>query len=184
MPEPVQPKPSIVPARGRIAADSLKTGAYQLIPLPFVDDWLTARQRKGMVRAILETRGLTYDSAVPRLLAGGSLSFTARLGSLAKGLVLKPLRKVFRTVFFWLSARRAARAILETYFLGRFLHHPALKPGESTTHLTVNDARRLAAVFAEVAGNIDLKAARDLVEKLARLVKKPFRSSGGRWRVT
>jgi hypothetical protein len=159
-----------------IAGDSLKAGAYQFIPLPFVDDWLTSRQRKGMVRAALAAGGFSFDPQVPRLLAGGSRSLTARLGSFAKGLVLKPLRKVFRTVFFWLSARSAARMVVETYFLGRFLHHPALKP-RNGTHLTVSDGRRLAAVFREVSKNIDLKAARDLVGKVARLVTRTRRRS-------
>lgn len=164
------------PARKSFVGASLRAGAYQLIPLPFIDDWLTTRQRKGMVRAVLEARGFTYEPEVPRLLAGGSLSLTARLASAAKGLIFSPLSKVFRTVFFWLAAHRAARAIVETYFLGRFLHHPALAGHGGGTHLTVSDGRRLANVFEEVSKNIDLKAARDLVGKVGRLASRRRRS--------
>ncbi len=130
-----------------------------------------------MVRAVLEARGFTYEPQVPRLLAGGSLSLTARLGSIAKGLVLKPIRKIFRTAFFWVTARRAARAVVETYFLGRFLHHPAVAGQEGGRHLTEADGQRLASVFAEVSRNIDIHAAHDLVKKIGRLViKQPRRS--------
>ncbi len=125
-----------------------------------------------MVRAVLNDRGLTYDRDVPRLLAGGSRSFTARLASMGKGLVLKPLRKVFRTVFFWMTAHRAARTVVETYFLGRFLHHPALLGEGGRTHLTAVDGRRMARVFEEVSKNLDLRAARNVVGRVGRLLTR------------
>ncbi len=177
MPDPLPIDVTGPATRRSFAGASLRTGAYQLIPLPFVDDWLTLRQRKGMVRAVLEARGFTYEAQVPRVLAGGSLSLTARLGSMAKGLVLKPMRKIFRTVLFWVAARRAARAVVETYFLGRFLHHPAVAGQGGGTHLTQSDGQRLASVFQEVSKNLDLHAAHELVKKVGRLVvKQPGRS--------
>ncbi len=154
--------------RRLFAGTSLQTGAFQFIPLPFVDDWLTARQRWAMVRSILNERGISYDGDVPRLLAGGGRSLVARAGSLAKGAVMKPMRKILRTTLFWMTVRRAALVVVETYLLARFLHLPAL----GGQHLTADDGRRLARIFEEISQNLDLKAARDVVEKVNRILAK------------
>jgi hypothetical protein len=167
MPDPA-PDP-IMPAKRRsFASESIKAGVYQFIPLPYVDDWLVARQRKEMIRVVLNSRGFTYDPAVPGLLAAGKRTPGDRLISIAKGLVLKPVRKVFRSVFFWISARRAALTVVETYLLGRYLHHPAVAAMDGGQRLTKADASVLFEVFEEVATNIDLRTAKAIVGKISR----------------
>lgn len=156
--------------RRRFRRRSLQTGAYELIPFPFVDDWLIARERRRMVKITLEGRGFTLDPKVARLLAGGEASWIARLGSLAKGLVFKPLKKLFRTAFFWLSVRNAGRTAVATYFLGRFLHHPQLQPSGGR-HVTDAEARRWAAIFEEASRHLDLKAAGDAIRRVNGLLR-------------
>lgn len=151
---------------------SLSTGAFEFVPVPFLDEWLIKRQRRGMIRSILESRGLDYDPEVPRILAGGGRSLVARLGSMLRGLVLKPLKKLFRTVFFWLTARSAARTAVETYFLARFLHHPDLGRLTGPSRVSRSDARRLIAIFVGVSRNIDLQAASSAVARVTSIFRQ------------
>ena len=155
------------PAQFRIA--SARTGAFELIPLPFVDEWLINRQRRIMVKRILDERGIRFDRGVPRMLAGGGRGLFSRIGGAIRGLVFKPLRKIFRSVFFWLTARNAARTALVSYFLARFVHHPGIAPDAGP--LTRQRAEELAGVFREVARGLDMKAASDAYRRLLRFFK-------------
>lgn len=145
--------------------------------MPFLDEWLIMRERREVVAGILRRRGISYDRGVPKAVAGSGRSLSARLGTLSRGLFLKPLRKLFRTVFVWISARNAARTAMTTYFLARFLHHPDLARGENRPYLTKARARQLGALFRGVAADIDLRAARAALEKVALLFDRKRRAS-------
>lgn len=170
------------PEGGRYHVSSLGTGAYEFIPLPFLDEWLIKRQRRGMVESILGRRGITCDEQVPAEIVGSGRSLMGRMGSLARGLVLKPLRKLFRSVFFWLTARNAARTAVVTYLLARFLHHPGLVPPGGGNHLSAERARFLSGVFRDVSKNIEIRAAsgamRQLISLFARTRKIPGEEIG------
>jgi len=152
---------------------SLHTAAFQFVPLPFVDDWLIARRRRKLVQHILESRGIRFEDKVPAILSDWvNRSMLNRVGSFSRGLITKPLRKVFRTVFFWLTVRTAVRTLAETYFLGRFVSHPDLGAvldsdgnsdgdSEASAFLSNRRARELADLFKEVVVGIDLRLARD-----------------------
>ncbi|MFC7337522.1 hypothetical protein ACFQY0_10070 [Haloferula chungangensis] len=150
----------------KFGAASFRTGIYEFIPVPFFDDWLISRERRQIVRTILQRRGLGFDDHVVRILAGGGRSFSSRLRSFAKGLMMKPLRKIMRTALFWLTARRAAKNVVATYFLARYLHHPDLGAACEKDRITLSDARELAAVFEDISKNIDLKALGGAVRKV------------------
>ncbi len=156
---------------------SLGTGAYEFIPLPFVDEWAIKRHRKSMVESILKKRGITFETGVPELLAGGGRSLFSRLGSMSRGLILKPLRKLFRSVLFWLTAKNAARTAMVTYFLARLLHHPGLLPEGAGNHLTKERARFISDVFTDVSKGIDLRAAKDAFRQVVRLFRWPGKAS-------
>ncbi len=146
---------------------SLSTGALEFLPVPFLDEWLIKRQRRGMVADILEKRSIRFDADVPNLLVGGGRAFLVRLGSMTRGLFMKPLKKLFRTVLFWFTARSAARTAMVTYFLARFLHHPGLV--EDGDYLTEERARDLSEVFADVSKNIDLQALKGGLRQLTKM---------------
>ncbi len=160
-----------------IQAASLSSGFYEFIPLPFVDDWAIERQRKGVVEAILKQRGITFHDDVPEILVGGGKSLFSRIGSFTRGLVTKPLRKIFRSVLIWLTVRRAARTAMETYFLARLLHHPDLMPNGEGNVLTVERAKMLAGIFGKVAKGIDYQAAKNAIQHVAKLFVKPSKAS-------
>lgn len=131
-----------------------------------------------MVVDILGKRGITYDPEVLGILTGSGKNLLGRLGSMTRGLLLKPIRKVFRSVLFWLTARSAARTAMVTYFLARFLHHPGLIPPGAGTRLTAERARFLAEAFRDVSKNIDLRAARNSFAQLVQLFARRRRASG------
>lgn len=172
---PVQSPPPEQRDHHRLA--SLRTGALEFLPVPFLDEWLIKRQRREVVAGILQRRGISYDRGVPAAIAGGGRSLFARLGSLTRGLFLKPLLRLFRTVFIWISARNAARTAMTTYFLARFLHHPDLAPGGRRPYLTRARARQLADLFRRVAADIDVHAAKSALKKLALLFGRKHQTS-------
>ncbi len=177
MPAPSQRQVQPGKTRGFHVA-SASTGAYEFLPVPFLDEWLIRRQRKSMVEDILTRRGIIFKKEAPAILVGSGRTLLARLGSMTRGLILKPLRKAFRTVLFWLTARSAARTAMVTYFLARFLHHPGLVAAGAGNTLTVERARFLADVFRDVSKSIDVRAVRGTFRQLAGLFARSKKASG------
>ena len=128
------------------------------------------------MRAVLKQRGIAFDEDAPEVLVGGGKTLFERLGSLTRGLVIKPLKKMFRSVLFWLTARNAARTAMVTYLMARFLHHPRLV-GEGEV-LTVERARFLGQVFLEVSRGVDVRAAKGAFRKLVKLSGQREKASG------
>ncbi|MDF1811114.1 MAG: hypothetical protein P1V20_02840 [Verrucomicrobiales bacterium] len=147
------PRNSKVPSFSRT---SFQTGVFRLIPIPFVDDFLINRTRRRLVEKALRKADLRFEGDVPKIIASWEQrSFGQRIGSIMKGLILKPLKKLFRTVFFWFTVRDAGRTAAESYLLGRMV----------TRHLheydkiTNEEARRLSAAFSRTVDRCDRKLA-------------------------
>ena len=155
---------------------SLGTAAYEFIPVPFLDEWMIKKQRKSMVKTLLRKRGITYDKRVPSILAGEGKTLLGRIGSMGRGLILKPLKKLFRSLLFWLTARNAARTAMVTYFLARFLQHPKLvKNGD---HLSEERAEVLGEIFRDVSNGIDVSAAKGAYSQLIKVFGRSDKASG------
>lgn len=143
-------------SRNTRSITSIQTGIFQLIPFPFIDDWLIALWRRRMVRRSLKSRGITFDSGVPRIITQWTnRNLASRIRSGAKGVVFKPLKKVFRSVLFWLTARDAMRTTAETFFLARFLQHPNLVKAGADHHLSAKRAEVLGRVSKQAIRKID-----------------------------
>lgn len=162
----------------RVHGLSLGTGASEFIPVPFLDEWVIGRQRRSMVKAILRQRGITFESRAPSLLSSKSGSLFSRLGNMTRGLLVKPFRKLFRTVFFWLTVRDAARTSMESYFLARVVHHRHLVSPEDGNHLDDERAKFVGTAFREVAKGIDLRAAKDAYRQLCQVLARSKKTSG------
>lgn len=156
----------------RVHGASLGTGVSEFIPIPFLDEWIIKKQRQAMIGMILAQRGITFEKQVPALLTSSGRTLTGRLGSMTRGLILKPLKKLFRTVFFWLAARNAARTAMATYFLARFLQHPGIVPHALGQHLTAERARFLGKMFREISEGIDIRAAKGAFAQVVALFKR------------
>ena len=150
---------------------SVQTGAFEFIPLPFVDDWLIRRERRLLVKKVFTQRGLSFEPGVPKSLAdGGAKTFMGRLGSIAKSLVLKPLKKVLRTFFFWLTIRRAVLTMMETYFLARFANLPEV--GATGERITVAEAEQWGKIFFTTVAKADSRMAREGTKHLWAWLKE------------
>lgn len=96
------------------------SGLCSLVPIPFLDDILIRRVRKGMIRKVLWRHGKEADSAVLRgFYERESRGCMATVFGLLFTLVKKTLRKFFRTIFFFLAVRAAALVMTETFLAGR-----------------------------------------------------------------
>lgn len=150
---------------------SLQTGVFEFIPLPFLDDWLIVRERRLLAEKILTTRGVTFEAGVPQLLAsGGTKSLLRRSSGLVRALVFKPLRKVFRTFLFWLAIRRAVLNVLETYFLARFVNLQEVN--SESGPITTVQAAAWGKLFRQVVANSDQRFAQEGTRQLWEFMKQ------------
>lgn len=77
-------------------------GCARLVPLPFVDDWLERRFTRALFQAIAESHGVALsDEALAALTEDRS---SLALGCLTL-LVVWPLKKLFRTVLYFLTVK-------------------------------------------------------------------------------
>ena len=163
------PKPAV--SSVTVNRQSFQTGVFEFVPLPFVDDWLIVRERRLLVEKVLKGRGVTFEKGVPKLLAdGGKKTLMGRLGGLAKGLLLKPLRKVLRTFLFWLTIRRAVLNVVETYFLARFANLPELN--SETGPITEAQGAAWGKLFRQVVDKSDRRFAKEGTRRLWKLMKQ------------
>ena len=90
---------------------------------------------------------------------------------------MKPLKKLFRTVLIWLTARNAVRTTAETYFLARFMQHPALMIGVEEEHMSNEHARKLAGIFEQVIVKIDQRVVGQTATKIWRNLRKHMKGN-------
>ena len=165
----------------RFGATSLGSGAFQLMPVPFLDDWLTTRLRERLVRSVLLESGIAFDRDVPRIAARWDRgSLVHRFRRCTVGLGVKLLRKAFRTAFVWLALRRAVRSAIDTYFLGRFWSHPNLRTAFSSVCLDQATALELSSVFERLADGIDARLTGDAVRRIWRVSRSRVDDLRGR----
>ena len=156
---------------------SFQTGVFEFIPLPFVDDWLIVRERSLLVDKILKSRGVSFEKGVCKLLAdGGKKSLMGRLGGLVKSLVLKPLRKILKSLFFWLAIRRAVLNVIETYFLARFVNLPEMSSDAGA--ITKEQAAAWGKLFSQIVQKSDQRFAREGTKRLWKLMSQKKETAG------
>ncbi|MDP0491369.1 MAG: hypothetical protein Q7Q71_10000 [Verrucomicrobiota bacterium JB023] len=148
---------------------SLRSGVYEFIPLPFIDDYLLKRERRKLVESVLKRNNVGYDEKAAATLAGRKGSLSAKLRGFARGLLMKPLKKVFRTVFFWLMVKNAVSDMIESYLLARFAGHPRLA---LNGYLTEERAQEVMPIFERNVTRIDHRLAGEGVRHLWQWMRK------------
>ncbi|MEL7239188.1 MAG: hypothetical protein AAGK78_10020 [Planctomycetota bacterium] len=87
----------------KVAHYGLLAGLCQFIPLPFADDAAEEFVKEHMITQLLRRRDRSITAEdVPALYKGIRRSVLGRGLGFAKSILLKPIKKVLRTVFFWL----------------------------------------------------------------------------------
>ncbi|WP_141322871.1 hypothetical protein [Myxococcus sp. AB025B] len=159
--------PSSAPL-GRVALHAVAAGLTPLIPVPFLDDYALYQVREQLVRSLLEERGLRASTQAVEALAGSSQGRTlgGRLASYLKGLMLLPVKKVFRKVFFVLWVKDCVDVASVSLHHGYLLHH-ALERGDLDALSLQGD--KPAAVHAAMVAACAEVDARPINQALRRL---------------
>ncbi len=159
----------------RISHHALLAGLCQFIPIPFADDAVEMRVRRAMVKKLLAARGVAYPhKQVEALWEGPPRSIAAKAGGFAKSLVLKPLKKVLRTVLLFLTVRRAILTAAEVLLLGHTVDR--LIADGRLGHDLAPEPRTANAIAAEravreVIASPERRGIVKLVRESARLLK-------------
>jgi len=101
---------------------ALLTGLTPLIPVPFADDFAKSHLRRRLIRLLAQAHGRDLSAQIIQALAreqsrGGCLG-----GCLAQ-VLLYPLKKIFRKIFFFLEWKRAVDLTSYTYHWGYLLDY-------------------------------------------------------------
>jgi hypothetical protein len=152
------------PASPALLRDAVLVGLTPLIPLPFVDDLARVALRRRLVRGVAELERVALDPAVVEALAGEPSG--GCLGTLPR-LLLYPIKKIFRKIFFFLEVKRAMDLVSTSWHYG-WLLQVALRTG----HLG-NDPGRAGVVRAEIERLLEEAS----VQPLERALRETLRNS-------
>jgi hypothetical protein len=114
-----------------LVTHALLTGLTPLVPIPFVDDHIYAYFMRSLVQRLGTAHGKTFSATEMETLSaqkgrGCALGF---LGSV----LLYPVKKVLRKIFFFLEWKRAVDTMSHTYYYG-YLIDAALSEGWLNAH--------------------------------------------------
>ena len=159
----------------RISHYALLSGLCQFIPIPFADDFADKQVRRQMVGTLLDRRERTFPpSKVAPLYEGPPKSAVGRVGSLAKGLILKPVKKLLRTVFFVATIRRALLEAAEVLLLGHTLDRKLSEgwlENDQASERRTRDAAAIERAVADVMASPERRGVVNLVKASARLLR-------------
>ncbi|MGH9902265.1 MAG: hypothetical protein ACRD68_10715 [Pyrinomonadaceae bacterium] len=147
---------------------SVLTGLTPLIPVPFADDLAKAYLRRRLIRALAESHNLSLDPDTLESLSEEGKSGCAG-GCLAQ-VVLYPLKKVFRKVFYFLEWKRAVDLTSYTYHYGYLIDY-ALGAG------VVGGASQQGRSGAEVRAAIEAACREAPIKPVESAVGAAFRQS-------
>lgn len=116
---------STVPLRSfrLLTLHALSCGLAAIVPVPFVDDLLLRRLRRDWIRDVCKARGLVLDAVGVDHVAGiRRLEGWRRMAQVVVNLTLKLffklVRRIFRSIFFFLAIKDAADAASEAFHRG------------------------------------------------------------------
>lgn len=148
-----------------IATHAVLAGMTPLIPVPVVDDLAKAYFRRRLVRSLAAARGRSLSHADVEALAAEHES--GCLSGCVGTLVLYPLKKVFRKIFFFLEWKRAVDLTSRTYHFGYLVDHVFAARLDETSGRSA----------AEVGAAIDAVCREAPIKPLEAAVGATFRQS-------
>jgi hypothetical protein len=153
-----------------VAFHSVAAGLTPLIPVPFLDDYALRQIREQMVRDLLKEKGLKAPDKAVEVLAGSHEARTigGRLLSHLKGLVLFPITKLFRKVFFVLWVKDCVDLTSVSLHHGYLLNH-ALERGDLDAGSLQGEApREVHAAIVAACQQLDARPINQLLRRLFR----------------
>ena len=144
-------------------------GLTPLIPIPFVDDLVKGHLLRRMVRGLAGARGRSLTAEEVEMLTedrGGCLK-----GCVAQ-VIIYPLKKIFRKIFFFLEWKRAVDLTSRTYHQGYLIDHAL------ATHAGRPALFELKSV-AEIRDAIEAVCREAPIKPLETAIGASFRKSKG-----
>ena len=130
----------------RILSHAVLSGLALLIPIPFVDDMVVDYFRRRLVRRLGEEHGITLADADVRALSDDPS--TGCLPGCLGSVLLYPLKKILRNIFFFLELKRVGDLVSTTYHRGLMLDW-VLAEGRLGPKSAVEVRAAMDAVLAE-----------------------------------
>lgn len=122
-PPVISPSQATPPSEGQqrrlIATYAVLIGLTPFIPVPFVDDVVEAALLRRFVRGLAASRSITIGEDEVRGLATGTGDGV--LKKVARGIVVYPIKKLFRKTFFFLEGKRVVDLASLTFCRGYLL---------------------------------------------------------------
>jgi hypothetical protein len=151
-----------------IIFSTLVVGLSPLIPIPVVDDLITAALCRWRVKYLAAQYGLTLTKEEIRTLA--DLQQAGCLAGIAQRTFGYAVRAFFRNLLFWLEAGRVANLLAESYYDGVLLDYAfaegLYKPGN------LSEAERLRKNIILVRYGANFRQLQDLLKHSSSHTKK------------
>jgi hypothetical protein len=130
-----------------ILTHAVLTGLTPLIPIPLLDDLVKAYFLRRLVRRLGASHGFTLDPEDVKILADEPE--TGCLPGCLGRVLLYPVKKIFRKIFFFLEWKRATDLVSRTYHRGYLLDH-AIREGWYGPGLGLQPAQAVRAAVDAV----------------------------------
>ncbi|HEX5707481.1 MAG TPA: hypothetical protein VFX96_09310 [Pyrinomonadaceae bacterium] len=153
--------------RKTIATHAVLAGLTPLIPVPVVDDLAKSFFRQRLVTSLAAAHGRVLAAGEAEALAAERE--TGCLGGCVGTVVLYPLKKVFRKIFFFLEWKRAVDLTSRTYHFGYLVDHLFAERLDERTGRSA----------AEVGAALDAVCREAPIKPLEAAVGATFRQSRG-----
>lgn len=153
-----------------LATHAVLVGLTPLIPVPFLDDVAKGYFRRRLVRQLAASHGRELGAAELDALTkeddGGCLR-----GCLSAVLVY-PLKKIFRKVFYFLEWKRAADLTSHTYHFGYLMNYALRRGPDGRSLLDARGAEAVGAAVAAVCRDAPIKPVEGAVSATFRQSRK------------
>ncbi|MEM9409197.1 MAG: hypothetical protein AAGA81_24415 [Acidobacteriota bacterium] len=170
---------------------ALSCGLAAIVPVPFVDDLLLKRLRRGWIRDVCSSRGLELDAVGVDHVAGiRRLAGWRRVTQIAINVTLKLffklVRRIFRSIFFFLAIKDAADAASEAFHRG-YLEETTLtglaQRRDSGSTLNAHEPRLIAIGWAidRACDETDTRAVQRTLKSTLKSSKALLRATSHRW---
>ena len=164
------PAPTAASARASITTSAIMAGICALSPVPFIDDLFIGAIRRHAVRRIFRARGKELTWGQARALTRSNRNVV--LGCLL-GVVVYPIRKIFRKVFYIFTVKEAVEVATRLLHQGRLVEH-ALAAGS----LSVDELGTSKEPLARLNLTIQQTCGEANTDSIVRIFETSF--AGGR----
>lgn len=131
------------------------TGLTPLIPVPLLDDLVKSYFRKRLVRSLAASAGRTLSVEELDLLTSEGEGGCLR-GCVAT-VIIYPLKKLFRKIFFFLEWKRAVDLTSRTYHFGYLVGHALRRRAGAPSLLDTHGARAVQQAIEAVCREAPIK---------------------------